>query len=330
MATRKQNLRTARLLSRLRFGPEVDALSMLLSDARQTRDVDTRNADAGAEGLSASLAALEPRFEQTYGQANAARTQGLNEALGGLVGTGSNAATDTIRASMGREAAGAVGRNMEAQGRDIRELGQRQVDARAGAVAQKQRASSTYKADAAKIASRLASIARDQGAFIETEFGELTSKDREFAIKEANTDISAERLRLEGERVDLTADTLAETRRANRADEAQARRDARDKGKEKDKGGARNRRTADQRAGTKGTIRSLAGLVSSSPHAKPGHGQRLLKEIQRKAKRDPLLARDKTAKDPLLIRAAAEYAIYGRLGPKTRKQLQASYGIGGV
>lgn len=340
MASRKQNLRTARLLARMRYRPEIDMLQMLLSDARGGRDIALRNADAGAEGLSASLAALQPQFDQTYAQEREARSGGLAEAMTALQGVGPSAGVDAIRAGLARESAGAIGRSSAAQGRDVRELGQRRVDVQSAAKGERSRAQSQFRSDADKIAQRLAGIARDQGAFIETQFTQLSKQDREAATKEANLEIDRERLNLEGDRIDISQDTLEETKRANRADEATARENARKKGK----GGSRTGRpSAKDRAGAKAAVRLLTDMAKASPYAKKPrkkngktiyYGQRLVADLKKRAQRQNKNS-GKTGKaslpaDPLLYEAAAELAIYGRLDRSTRKQLQASYGIGGV
>lgn len=212
MATQKQNLRTAKLLSRLRFGPELGALAQLFADARSQRDLSINNAKGGAASLMATLEQTRPDVENIYSRAGADRSAGFGEASAATAGLPSGGVVDAIKAGMAREAAGAGARATEARTRDLTEIDKRKGAAQQGAIYDTSQAQKRYGSDAAKLADRLRGIAGEQGAFVETQLTDLTDKQRDRAIQR----FSAQTSRMSAK---TSAQSAEESARHNRAQE---------------------------------------------------------------------------------------------------------------
>lgn len=232
MPTQRQLRRQARLLAKIRFGGEIGALAQLLADAQSQRDTSISNARAGAGSLVETLEGIRPKIGGAYDAAERDRGAANAEAEAALAGL-SGPTVDAIRAGRARERAlgGEQLAGLEASAQT--DVGGRQVAARSGAEQERRQAEAQYRADSRKVFDSLSELQGRRGAFIETSLADLTEKQRQRAVEEENlaldrdkfeADVAAGRAQRGIDRA-----TLAETKRANRADERQARRDARDK-----------------------------------------------------------------------------------------------------
>jgi hypothetical protein len=232
MPTQRQLRRNARLQAKIRFGGELSALAQMLSDAQMQRSSTIQNARGGASSLVQTLEELRPKVGQAYGQAEASRAQASQEADSALAGLAGPQA-DAIRAARARERASASEQLAGAQAATLTDVGNRQVSARAGGESERRQAEAAYRQDSSKIFGSLAGLQDRRGAFIETTLSDLTEKQRARAVQQENLALDRNQFEhtvsqdtVENRRADQT---LAETKRANRADERQARRNARDK-----------------------------------------------------------------------------------------------------
>jgi len=329
MATSRQNLRTARLLSLLRFGPREGALTQLVADAIAQRHLAIQNARGGAASLGATLDQIRPDVQNVYTQAAADRAAGFGEAGQAVAGL-SGPAVDAIKAGMAREQAGAGSRAQDALTRDLSEIDRRKAAAQNGAIYETNQAQRQYRQDQAKIAQSLLGLAAEKGAFTEAQLATLSKQDRETAIKRGNLNIARQRANLEAARLDqqgqLGAERLTETQRHNRAQERLARRKARKQGGAGGGGGASPSTIRNAHR----DIRKAYQLADSARQAGKLAPERVKPGSQTTGQKFVTFLTEKKGLDPLLAKAGVSYALYGRVDPKIRRQLMGEYGVGGV
>lgn len=326
MPSQKQLRRQALLLSRIRYGPEIGALTQLLGDARSTRDTAVNNARGGADALVGSLQGLRPQLTSIYDHAESRRNEAGAEADQAMAGV-SGVIADSIRNARAREAAQADTRASEAETAAQTEVGQRTVDARAGAIRGAQQAERAYRDDAGKIGDRMLGLTREQGAFIETTLGDLTEQQRKRVIDEANLDINRQRADIDADKLTHDINQDAYTRRKDRRSQGEAERHNR----AMERNGRRKGGSGGSAGATPETIRnahrdvrkafSLARNAKKDGKAlKPGQGREFV---------DEFLVGEK-GMDPIIAEAGTSYYLYGRITPKLRQELQREYGVGGV
>lgn len=220
MATQAQLRRQARLLARVKFGGELGALAQLLGEAKAARTLSIHNARAGAGALSATLEGLRPKISSAYDAADAQRAQGGQEASAGLEGL-SGPVIDAIRASRARESAAQTAASAGDRAAALTDVGNRQVGARAGAIAETRAAEQTYRTDSKKIFDQLLNLQSRTGDFLESTTMDLSQKQRDYAIRKGNLDVSRKRLEemagYHEAQLQAGAETRAETKAHHRA-----------------------------------------------------------------------------------------------------------------
>lgn len=243
IATQAQLRRQARLLARIKFGGELGSLAQLLGDAQAQRKLAIHNAGAGAGALVSTLEGIRPKIGSAYDAADAQRAQGGAEADQGLAGL-SGPVIDAIRASRARESQAQTAASAGDRAAALTDVGNREVGARAGAIAETRQAQQAYRTDSQKIFGQLLGIKSRQGDFIAATTADLSQKQRDQAIKEANLDVSRKALEETAQYHSDTLDQRAQDR-ASREAIARANRRAQNR-KDRSKQGKSSFMTRDQ------------------------------------------------------------------------------------
>src|SRR6185503_19061141 len=149
-STPAQLRRQARLLARIKFGGEIGALAQLLGDAQAQRSLAIHNARAGAGALSQTLESIRPKISGAYDAADAQRAQGSSEADAAFAGL-SGPVVEAIKAGRAREAAAQTATSSGDRAAALTDVGSRQANAQAGAIAETRAAEGTYRRDSQKV-----------------------------------------------------------------------------------------------------------------------------------------------------------------------------------
>ena len=197
-SSRESLIARAMLDAQLKYDPQMSALRGLLSQRAQEYTRGRRVAASTARGITASIDQTQPQvaaaFDQALGSANAQRS-----ALG--VGTEDPQAAAFVR------------RVGEDKSRALVDLLTQKQQANAGQRYANATARSEYFADKDKIEGQMRGLLGESGAYATQRRGELADE--------------AAKRRQENRRIDISADSLAETQRHNQASEATARETAR-------------------------------------------------------------------------------------------------------
>jgi hypothetical protein len=151
-----------------RYGPEISALTALLRQAEQDRDLRLRQAKSGRQYSVGAVDQARPMVTSAYQGAQAAVTPGFT-AGGGL------------------ESAALGARLGEAQALAQSQLAARRVSAFEGESAAKGAALRDFQSDRGKIGQRATDLAREQGAFTSQTITDLIGADQK-ATADANSD----------------------------------------------------------------------------------------------------------------------------------------------
>jgi hypothetical protein len=159
MAKKKPDplLAQAQNASIVRYGPEVSALTALLRQAEEDRDLRLRQAKSGREFAVGAVSQAVPAVRQAYRGA----AQAVNPAFA---------------AGGGVEAQALAARMAESQALASSQLAARRVSAIEGEGAARGAALRDFKTDRGKIGQRYLDLAREQGAFVAGTVGDLRTQ----------------------------------------------------------------------------------------------------------------------------------------------------------
>jgi hypothetical protein len=192
MATRKTRYdNQVAAESALKYGPQLNALAMLLTQAQQDRDQGLSVQRSTAQGLAEQARVAAPDVTK----ANSAYLSQLLQArqLVGQDAGALGAGADPFRAASARDMGNAVARAAETTRSAQSELTQRGLDARAGAIYGAKAVEGQYADERDKIRQQLQNVTGEQGTFSATRLAELLGDDRkqahDTAQAKANRDV---------------------------------------------------------------------------------------------------------------------------------------------
>jgi hypothetical protein len=176
-------MRQARWETRVRYGPEIRALSELAAENRDTLDLSLHQAEGTAEGITAAVREASPITKRIYDRAQGSLEDTYSdvptEAMGGL-----------MQQVAARERAQAQEHVSEGRTDSLQDLQDRKVRAQEGRAFAVTNALNTYRSDQEKVGRQKAALAGDAAAFTLGAFEDLKGEARQLAMDRARLRLS--------------------------------------------------------------------------------------------------------------------------------------------
>lgn len=168
---RARDLAIAQAESKVRYGPKQTALSALIGEAQSNYAADKKAAKSGARSSIVHARRARKPLKAIYNEATGAADSAASDVSAAFGNLG--AAADPFRAATAREQGAARTRLVTAKASGLKELSDRQVEAKVGRQFALQEAKSSFRGQMGKLADQLTALGDEQGAYEAARIGAL-------------------------------------------------------------------------------------------------------------------------------------------------------------